>query len=185
MIIRPAQSTDSPEVVRVIKAVYDEFGFLWDAEGYHADLYDIQTHYLDHGTPFWVAEVDGVVMGTVGLELFPAIPGEPGTVSVVDGVRRVAGTQCGLERLYVHANARMVGVGTALMQITLAEAARRGCTGMEIWSDKEFEESHKLYRRIGAHTVGDRLCHDPNQSPEWGMFLAVGVDQGPSPCRVV
>lgn len=173
MLIRPALGSDSLEIVRVIKAVYDEYGFLWDAEGYHADLYDIQTHYLDLGTPFWVAEVDGSVVGTVGLELFPAIPGEPGTVSEVEGVRRVAGTQCGLERLYVHANARNSGVGTDLMHTTLVEAGRRGCTGMEIWSDKEFEESHKLYRRLGAHTVGDRLCHDPNQSPEWGLYLPV------------
>lgn len=174
MTIRPALGSDSLEIVRVIKAVYDEYGFLWDADAYHADLYDIQTHYLDHGTPFWVAEIDGVVVGTVALELFPAVPGEVGTVTEVGGVRRVACTQCGLERLYVHADARKAGVGTALMLCTLQEAGVRGCTGMEIWSDKEFEDSHRLYQRLGAQIVGDRLCHDPNQSPEWGLHLPVG-----------
>ena len=56
--IRLARPSDTPEVVRVIKAVYDEYGFTWDAEEYHADLYDLQAHYLDQAWPFFVAEMD-------------------------------------------------------------------------------------------------------------------------------
>ena len=174
--IRPAVSTDSADVVRVIRGVYDEYGFLWDAETYHADLYDLQTHYIDRGIPFWVAERDGEVIGTVALELFPTVPGERGTVVDIDGVRRLAGTQCALERLYVHASARRLGAGTALLQTTLLEARSRACGAMEIWSDKHFEDSQRLYLPLGARTAGDLLCHDPDQSPEWGLYLHLGKD---------
>jgi hypothetical protein len=42
---------------------------------------------------------------------------------------------------------------------------------MEIWSDKRFAEAHALYRSLGAKLVGERICHDPEQSPEWGFLL--------------
>jgi hypothetical protein len=42
---------------------------------------------------------------------------------------------------------------------------------MEIWSDKKLLDGHRLYEKVGAVLVGERLCHDPDQSPEWGLVL--------------
>ncbi|MCB8933251.1 MAG: GNAT family N-acetyltransferase [Fimbriimonadaceae bacterium] len=169
--IRRATAADSPDVVRVIRAVYDEFGFSWDPEAYHADLYDLEGHYFAKGYPFWVAEADGQVIGTSALALFPTVPGSPGSVVQDGSARRLAGTDCALERLYVHPTARRAGAGTALLTATIAAARERRCAAMEIWSDKRFEDAHRLYGRLGAETVGDRICHDPDQSPEWGLIL--------------
>jgi hypothetical protein len=48
--IRRATNADATEIVRVVRAVYDEYGFTWDAEEYHADLYDPETYYDRNGT---------------------------------------------------------------------------------------------------------------------------------------
>ena len=57
------------------------------------------------------------------------------------------------------------------MQAITDEARVRGCVAMEVWTDKRFEEAHKLYLNLGAKMVGERLCHDPEQSPEYGLIL--------------
>jgi GNAT superfamily N-acetyltransferase len=172
--IRPARQDDSPEVVRVIKAVYDEYGFTWDAVEYHADLYDLQGHYLDHGCPFFVAEMEpGKLAGTAALELFPAIPGEPSTLTMQRDRVRIAGTDCSMERLYVDPEIRRLGIGRALANQLVISAQENKRHLMEIWSDKRFDKAHALYQSMGAKVVGDRICHDPDQSPEWGLSLEI------------
>jgi putative acetyltransferase len=171
--IRLATNADSPEVIRVIKAVYDEYGFTWDPEGYHADLYDLEKHYAEPDR-FFVAETpEGVVLGTVALEIFPTIPGEPGTTVDQGGYVRCAGTDCSLERLYVDPPARRQGVGAALSAQVRALATEQGRTNMELWSDKRFTDAHRLYERLGARVVGERICDDPDVSPEWGLLWPV------------
>jgi putative acetyltransferase len=172
--IRPATQTDSPEVVRVIKAVYDEYGFSWDAEEYHADLYDIQGHYIEKGHPFFVAELEpGRLAGTAALDIYPAIPGDASTLTSLDGRIRIAGTDCSMERLYVDPDIRRLGIGRALSLELVKSARDHQRKLMEIWSDKRFVKAHALYESMGAKMVGDRICHDPDQSPEWGLSLAI------------
>ncbi len=184
--IRPAEPADSPAAVRVVRAVYDEFGFTWDEADYHADLYDLEGHYLQPGHPFLVAELvpsgrpsapslstaeEGKILGTVAVELFDRIPGEWGTVVDFAGKRRAGGADCSMERLYVHPEGRKRGIGRALIEAALAAATENGRTAMELWSDKRFLDAHRLYQAVGAEVIGDRICHDPDQSPEWGLLL--------------
>jgi len=169
--IRPAIQVDSPGVVGVIQAVYEEYGFSWEADGYNADLYDLEGHYLAKGHRFWVAEDDeGTIRGTTALKVFNAIPGRDET-TLHGGKVRLVGADCSLERLYVHPLARRVGMGIALFELVIAEALRDGRTRMEIWSDKKLTKAHALYEKYGAVRVGDRICDDPDESPEWGMRL--------------
>jgi putative acetyltransferase len=171
-IIRVATAADSPGVVRTVKAVFDEYGFTWDAEDYHADLYDLDAHYFACGDQFYVAELPGQgVVGTVALQLFDKIPGHPGAIGEHEGRIRALGADCSLERLYVDPKARRMGLGQKLTQRVIDEAKARQRTAMELWSDKRFEDAHRLYQRMGAEIVGDRICHDPDQSPEWGLII--------------
>jgi putative acetyltransferase len=169
--VRPATNRDRIEVIRVIKAVYDEFGFPWYPDGYHRDLYDLEAHYDAVGDRFFLAEVDGVAVGTVAVEYFSRIPGPPGGVIEDDGYVRVCGADCSLERLYVVPEARRGGVGGALIRRVMDEARAASRDTMELWSDKKFGDAHRLYGRFGAIVVGERLCDDPEQSPEWGLLL--------------
>jgi putative acetyltransferase len=170
--IRLADNRDIVGIERVIRAVYEEYEFTWDAEGYHMDLYDIEEHYLGRGHPFYVAETYGRIVGTAALTTFARIPGEVGTLTSGSKVR-IAGTDCSLERLYVDPDERRMGIGSALLATVVAEAKSRGATAMEIWSDKKLKDAHRLYEKNGAKLVGDRICSDPDESPEWGMILSL------------
>lgn len=170
--IRPAVARDAAAAAAVVEAVYAEYGFTWQPGLYHADLVNLGAHYLARGWPFWVAEHDGAVVGTCGLELFTTVPGRTGTLVTFADKPRLAGCDCALERLYVLRAARRLGTGRRLAD-TAAQAARAaGRRAMEIWSDKRFEAAHTLYGKLGAHRVAERICPgDPDESSEWGFVL--------------
>lgn len=168
--IREATNLDSADIVRVVRAVYDEYGFTWDADDYHADLYDPEQFYIRDGGAFFVAG-DGAVEGVIGLGVHPLISGPFGVPVEHDGRTRVGGTDCSLDRLYVLPESRRKGLGDTLSRAVVERARRQGRTAMEIWSDKKFVDAHRLYRRIGGEQVGERICHDPDQSPEWGLVV--------------
>lgn len=153
-----------------MKAVYDEYGFTWDAEEYHADLYDPEAFYFRNGDTFLVAESDGID-GVVALCHHAPIPGDAGGTVTHEGKVRAAGSDCSLERLYVHPDARRRGLGEALTRQVIDRAKAEGLAAMELWSDKRFGDAHRLYGRFGAETIGERICHDPDQSPEWGLLI--------------
>lgn len=168
-----ASAGDVDGIVDTVRAVYDEFGFTWDAEEYHADLYHVEGHYLAKGHPFFVATVDGRVVGTAALDIYPALPGSVGETAEIDGRVRACGTDCSMERLYVHPSFRRIGAGRALAQRLVEAGQERGCSAMELWSDKRFVQAHQLYLSMGARIIGERICHDPDKSPEWGLLLPV------------
>ena len=155
----------------VVRAVFEEYGFTWDEAEYCADLYDLEGAYLAQGNYFWVAEADGRLIGTCGLELFSRLPGEIQQKVQIEGKVRAAGADCSLERLYVHPASRGIGVGSALISTCIETARRLGRTAMEIWSDKKLTNAHKMYGLYGAHEIGDRICDDPDESPEWGFVI--------------
>lgn len=156
----------------VIRAVYDEYRFTWDEADYHADLYDLDSYYLSVGNPFWIAERDdSQPVGTVALQIFEPLAGPSGQLTEVEDMLRIGGCDCALTRLYVKPEARRAGVGTALLKEAINAAIKCGRSCMEIWSDKRFHEAHKLYQKLGAEVVGDRICNDPDVSPEWGLIL--------------
>jgi putative acetyltransferase len=144
MRIRRAVAEDSRAAAAIIRAVYEEFGFTWDEDGYHADLRDVEASYA----AFFVAERDGRIVGTAGLT-----------------------DQGSLERLYVLAEVRGSGAGSALLAAVATEARRCGHRQLEIWSDKRFVDAHRLYERHGARVVGERVHDDPDESHEWGLAL--------------
>lgn len=169
--IRPATNQDTEGIAATIREVYEEYGFTWDAEDYMADVHDVETHYFRKGGCFWVCENESGVVGTVGLEVFSPIPGKLGETALTAGRIRICGADCSLERLYVRPSARRRGIGEALTLRCTSEAKALGRTNMELWSDKRLIDAHRLYQRLGARVVGERICHDPDHSPEWGLLL--------------
>ena len=99
MKVRRAVAADSPAVAAVVRAVYDEFGFTWDEDGYHADLADVEAFYA----AFYVAEMDSRIVGAAGLTGHGS-----------------------LERLYVLPEARGSGAGSALLTAVADQARRNG-----------------------------------------------------------
>lgn len=181
VIFRPAAVADTEGVCRVIKAVYDEYGFSWDPDDYHWDLYNLKEAYFDLGNEFYVAELGGEIVGTAALDLFAQIEGQAQQMTQFEGYVRIAGCDCSLERLYVHPNGRRLGVGRTLTEIIINRAKELNRSCMEIWSDKKFVDAHRLYAKLGAVVVGERICDDPEESPEWGLCLPLRMQVSTAP----
>ncbi len=168
--IRPATQQDQSEIQRIVSTVYAEFKFGWDPQGYNKDLSEIAIHYASPNQ-FWVAEGNDQILGCVGIEIFPAHPGQPGEISQVDNQPRIAAADCELVRLYLSKEARGKQIGLKLAQTCIAYAQSKNCQNMEIWSDKVLHKAHQLYQSLGAEILGERICPPPDETPEWGMLL--------------
>ncbi|MBI2764378.1 MAG: GNAT family N-acetyltransferase [Chloroflexi bacterium] len=136
---------------RVVKAVFDEYGFPFDENDYDADLREPAVHY-DGATGWFAVAVDpaGRVVGTVG-------------------VSDEGGGLFELHRLYVLAEARRGGTGRALVAWAIAQARERGAERMVLFSDIAFDKAHRLYERMGFRCNRFRYAPDPWQSREWGF----------------
>lgn len=145
----PERHGDGPW--RVVKAVFDEYGFPFDEHDYDADLLRPHEHYRPGW--FWVAEdANGGVAGCVGLS------DESGGVFE-------------LHRLYVLASERRTGLGERLVR-TVIEAAREArADALVLYSDIAFRDAHRLYLRCGFRNHRFRYAPDPWASREWGFTM--------------
>lgn len=155
-LVRPWSDADGLAAWRVVKAVFDEYGFILDAMDYDLDLRDIPGQYLRRGGQFWVAEVDGEVVGTVGVR--------PSAPDVAE-----------LRRLYLLAERRGLGLGRRLIEIVIDWARSHGYPTVELWSDVLFERAHVLYEAAGFERVGERIADDPDQSREHHYVLQIAT----------
>lgn len=138
-------------IIAVVRAVYDEYGFTWEADGYHRDLYTIEDTYLNRGGMFWALLAGDRVMGCVG-------------VSLLDGV------ECELLRMYLVRAYRGRGLGRRLLEAAMAYGRTRGRRRMRAWSDVKLTDAHRLYLKCGFVQEGERICDDPDRSREYGFW---------------
>lgn len=152
--IRSYVPGDEPAIEAVIRSVFEEYGFLYEPDGYNADVSRIAKEYLDGGG-FWVLVDGDRIVGTVA-------------------IKRLTAERCELYRLYLLQEYRGLGHGMRLLRHAVDAARRLGYREMEIWSDKVLTLAHKLYTRIGARPIGDRSCtyaSGAQSYEEWGFVL--------------
>jgi GNAT superfamily N-acetyltransferase len=137
-------------VVAVVRAVHDEYGFTWEADGYHADLYDVEGRYRACGGMFQVLVDEGRVVGTVGVAPHGA-------------------DECELHRMYLLKEYRGRRLGQRLLDAALRWAKDRGMRRMVLWSDVKLPHAHALYRANEFIPCGERICDDPDRSHEYGF----------------
>ena len=63
IVIEPARAADAPGVIALIGRVFAEYGFSWDPSFEVPDLLDLERHYGGAAGAFWVARLDGQVVG--------------------------------------------------------------------------------------------------------------------------
>ncbi|MED7947912.1 GNAT family N-acetyltransferase [Streptomyces sp. BE303] len=132
-LVRHALPADVPGARRLIlDTFYREFGYGYVPD-WHADVVDLQGHYLDHPRhALLVAVRDGEVVATTALHSTgPAHPPHPREVAE----RYPSGTTAQLVRVYVRAEHRRHGLARELV--------RRAC---------EFASEEGGYRRLYLHT---------------------------------
>lgn len=102
--------------------------------GLSEDLLDIRGSYMQPGCPscFWVAEVKGSIVGTVGI--LPCVE-EPGAWE--------------LKRISVKKEFRGRGLARALCETALDFVARHQVKRMVLFTSMVQSDAHRLYDRIG------------------------------------
>jgi GNAT superfamily N-acetyltransferase len=155
IVIEPARASDAPAVIALIGRVFAEYNFIWNPATEVPDLFDVERHYRGKGGAFWVARLDGQVVGSVGVERLP------------DG-------RAELHRLYLDATLRGRGVGRALVEAVLSWCRAAGIRQLTLWSDTRFDRAHRLYEGLGFTQTGEReLPDDPNDTREFAYERAV------------
>jgi putative acetyltransferase len=153
--LRAARDEDADGLIELIGGCWAEYGCVMDVDGENPHLRAIASAYAAWGGSAWIAEEDGLVVGSVGL-----VPiGQPQANEPVVGELRM---------LYVAKPARRSGLGNRLLVIVEEEAVRRGMTRMQLWSDTRFLDAHRFYERRGyVRGPETRELHDLSNSVEF------------------
>ena len=70
-------------------------------------------------------------------------------LTVVPGLARAGALRGQLEAVRVRSDRRGRGVGEVLVRWAVDEARRRGCTMVQLTSDKRRTDAHRFYERLG------------------------------------
>lgn len=156
--LREAEDADAPALAGLIGGVYAEYpGCVLDLPGVDHDLTGIRSHLASLGGRLWVLpDADGLV-ACVGY----APPQD-------DGGRFE------LKRLYVRADARRSGIGSALTHLVTEVASTLQGGELELWSDSRFADAHRHYERHGWTQLPEtRDLHDPSNTTEFHFVRAI------------
>ncbi len=145
MHVRLATEADLPAILHLLFAdratPSDELEA--DAPCYAAAFREMQAS----GTnATWVAEDAGHIVGTLQLTFLRHLMRRGTLVAQVESVR-------------VDAAHRRGGIGAAMMRWAIDEARRRGCSRVQLTSNKSRKDAHRFYERLGfvASHVGMKL----------------------------
>ena len=150
MVPTAATAADVPAVMLLIGRIFAEYGLLLMPAFEVPDLLRFDAHYAAPRGAFWVVRDETLrVVGSVGVD-------------------RKHETTAELKRLYVDASLRGRGIGQKLVETVLDWARDQGFARVVLWSDTRFENSHRLYRRLGFTQLDERTVEgDINASREY------------------
>lgn len=138
-MLREAVRADVPTVVALL--AQDQLGAARDRIENAADLrtYEAAFEEIDRDPAHLlvVAETDAdPVAGTIQLSFLP-------------GLARRGSRRAQLEAVRVAETYRGQGLGSAMIGWALAEATRRGCSLVQLTTDKQRADAHRFYERLG------------------------------------
>jgi GNAT superfamily N-acetyltransferase len=138
VVLRTATDDDLPGLVAMIAA--DQHAAVRDGIRDDADLarYRAALHAIDADPAHLlvVAEVAGTVVGTFQLSFVP-------------GLARRGSLRAQVEAVRLDGSWRGRGLGTALMRWAVEESRRRGCSLVQLTTDKRRTDAHRFYERLG------------------------------------
>jgi GNAT superfamily N-acetyltransferase len=141
---------DLGRVVQLHGEVYaGEYGFNHQFEAYVAyTLGEFASDQVSAGGRLWLAEIDGRLVGSIGIVLRDH-------------------DQAQLRWLIVHPNVRGRGLGRRLVAETISYCRDAGCRWIYLWTVSPLVEAARLYL---AH--GFRLTEETEVRRMWGSMLA-------------
>lgn len=104
---------------------------------YESDLQDLERHYLGEGSHFWIAEIDGVAVGSTGIERINAETGR-------------------LRRMRVTTSERRRGIAEALLETAERFCRKQGYRRLILDTTEQQTAAHVLYEKHGFVRTGER-----------------------------
>ena len=142
--IRTFQDSDTEAVHRLFAGSLMDF-----SEGYQEgmqsyvdssladDLADIPSHYLaDPGSHFWVAEIDRLIKGMVGIQ-------------------RISEDEAELRRMSVAAETRRQGIGRGLLRVSETFCREQGYRRIKLTTVNLLQPAIAMYRNYGYQQIGE------------------------------
>jgi putative acetyltransferase len=153
--VRPATDADGDAVAAVIATAFAEYpGCIFDRQNELPELDALASHYRKNGGMFWVVELEGRIVGCVGIDLL------------------ADGATWELHRMYVLAEHRGSGIARALLGTAIGHARKCGAARIELWSDTRFARGHRFYEKSGFRFTGhERELRDLSNSREYHYEL--------------
>jgi len=135
MIVRPATSSDLPEIMRLLLADRATFSdeLPPDSPCYVEALREIQASGV---SCTYVALLDGRIAGTFMLTFLRNLMRSGSLIAQIEAVR-------------IDAPLRGRGLGAEMMRWAIDEARRRGCSHMQLTSNLVRKDAHRFYDRLG------------------------------------
>lgn len=135
MIVRPYRPGDAQAVIDVILPIQrEEFGVAITAQD-QPDLADIPGWYQTGAGQFWLAELDGRVVGTIAL-------------------KDIGGGAVALRKMFVRPEGRgPAGAASALLAAALEHARAHGARQIWLGTTDRFLAAHRFYEKNGFARV--------------------------------
>ena len=135
IVIRRATAADLPAIIAML--LDDQLGATRespdDLTPYQAAFAELDA---DPNNLLVVADRNGEAIGTLQLTIIP-------------GLARMGSKRGLVEAVRVAASARGTGLGTTLMEWAIEESRSRGCSMVQLTSDKTRVDAHRFYERLG------------------------------------
>jgi ribosomal protein S18 acetylase RimI-like enzyme len=146
-LFRTATAADLPAIVRLLAD--DELGRTRERV---AD--PLPQPYLDAFARSEAQEGNRHIVGEVGGEVIACLQ-----LLILPGLARFGALRAQLEGIRVSSAHRGQGIGTRLLRYAIEEARCEGCRLVQLTSDAQRPEAHRLYERLGFHAthVGMKL----------------------------
>ncbi len=133
LVVEPARPEDEPEIQRLVKSVLTEFGLPYD-QTVAAELANLEEHFPQPRSVFFVARMDGRVVGTTAVQ-------EAGKGRAV------------LKHQYVHADYRRRGIGAKLLDAALVYCRVCGYREVQLETAPWMQQAQRLYRSRGFREI--------------------------------
>ncbi len=146
---RPAVDGDANQLIELVDICYQEYdGCILDVDAEEPQLRYIATYYREKGGEFWVAEKDGIIVGSIGYSM------NEDTLE--------------LKHLYVNSVIRRQGMASSLCTMVEDAAARREASRIILWTDTRFTNAHRLYEKRGFEGGSEtRTLQDLSKTVEY------------------
>lgn len=151
--IRPIQPKDNPKIAAIIRGVFDELDAPKTGTAYADPTLDTLSEvYAAEKSVYFIAEVNGIVVGGAGIALL-----ENGPAGV-----------CELQKMYTDKLARGKGIGALLMEHCLKAAVNFGYSQCYLETLPYMENAQKLYKKYGFKYLDAPMGNTGHSScPVW------------------